>query len=100
MTKINIKLKVKFIPSFVFGIINLVNCQVESRIYESYSNDYVVKAYAVMIMLLKPTILFFLIQFMLQVYGVMQAGKMDMIIMFGMIHVLEDSVYFHLIRKI
>lgn len=45
MTKINIKLKVKFIPSFVFGIINLVNCQVESRIYESYSNDYVVKAY-------------------------------------------------------
>ena len=45
MPKIIIKLKVKFIPLYIFGIINLVNCQVESRIYESYSNDYVVKAY-------------------------------------------------------
>ena len=39
------KLKVKIIPSLVFGLINIVYCQVESKIYESYSDDYVVKAY-------------------------------------------------------
>lgn len=40
-----IKLNVKIMPSLVFVINNIVNCQVESRIYESYSDDYVVKAY-------------------------------------------------------